>query len=87
MFGGFFVAGHEDELGADAAEMHVTQKCSTLYRRLVCRLGRKKKKKFKENLELLYNCWRYIYQFNKIRNQRIYLSKYYKVSKHSKKPY
>lgn len=31
VFSGFFVAGHEHELGTDAAEVHVAQESSTLY--------------------------------------------------------
>lgn len=38
MFGGLFIAGHEHELGTDAAEMHVAQKSGTLYCGFICRL-------------------------------------------------
>lgn len=40
MFGGFFVAGHEHELGTDAAEVHVAQESGTLYCGFICRLWR-----------------------------------------------
>lgn len=38
VFGGLLVARHEHELGANAAEMHVTQKGGTLHCRVICGL-------------------------------------------------